>query len=82
MVINYYVTPAGNSPVEKYIDRLPKLDQAKFAEVFEGIEKFGLEFFSAEIKPLKGKIWEIARKKVVKALPLFWYCIKQATEII
>ncbi len=42
MKINFYETASGRSPIEDFIEDLPKADQARFADVFDGIEKYGL----------------------------------------
>lgn len=59
MKINFYLTSSGRSPVEKYIEGLPKEDQAKFVDVIKGIREYGLEFEPVVFKHLKGKLWEI-----------------------
>jgi phage-related protein len=45
--------------VDDFIRGLTEADQAKFYEVWEGIEANGLEFEGVEFKHLKGKLWEI-----------------------
>ncbi|MBC7753069.1 MAG: type II toxin-antitoxin system RelE/ParE family toxin [Moraxellaceae bacterium] len=59
MEIKFYQTVSGRSPIEDFIIDLPKLDQARFADVFEGIEKYGLDCPRVQFKPLRGKLWEI-----------------------
>ncbi len=62
MKISFYETPSGNSPVEKFIESLPKEDQARFAEVYDGISEHGFDCPRVIFKPLKGKLWEIKFK--------------------
>jgi phage-related protein len=57
--ITFYLTSSGRSPVEKYIESLPKEDQGKFADVIKGVQKYGFEFEPVEFKHLRGKLWEI-----------------------
>lgn len=59
MVIHFYETASGRSPVEDFISDLPKTDQARFAEVIVGIEAHGLEYSRVQFKPMHGKLWEI-----------------------
>lgn len=59
MKIFFYKTPAGNSPIEKFIDGLSLDDQARFLEVIDEIEKHGLSASRLIFKPLEGKLWEI-----------------------
>ena len=59
MKIELYQSKRGSSPIEDFISDLPKGDQARFADVFEGIEKYGLDCPRVQFKPLSGKLWEI-----------------------
>ena len=59
MQVNFYQLPSGRSPVEEFIESLPKKDQGRFAEVIIGIEQFGLAHSRVQFKPLRGKLWEI-----------------------
>jgi len=59
MLIHFYETPSGRSPVEDFIQALQKQDQARFAEVIDGIEKYGLSYARVQFKPLRGKLWEV-----------------------
>src|SRR5258708_3843129 len=59
MRVNFYELTSGRSPVEEFIESLPKADQARFAEVIVGIEQFGLAYSRVQFKPLRGKLWEI-----------------------
>jgi len=57
--ISFYETASGRSPIEDYIENLPKADQARFADVFDGIEKFGLSCPRVQFRQLRGKLWEV-----------------------
>lgn len=59
MKVNFYESATGRSPVEDFIKRLPKVDQARFAEVFDGIEKYGLGCPRVQFRQLSGKLWEV-----------------------
>lgn len=59
MKVSFYETPSGRSPIEDFIESLPKADQARFADVFDGIEKFGLGCPRVQFRQLRGKLWEI-----------------------
>ncbi|MCC7443075.1 MAG: type II toxin-antitoxin system RelE/ParE family toxin [Bdellovibrionales bacterium] len=59
MKVNFYELPSGRSPIEEFIESLPKGDQARFAEVLVGLEQFGLAYSRVQFKPLRGKLWEI-----------------------
>jgi phage-related protein len=59
MHVFFYRSASGKSPVKKYINGLPRHDQAKFSDVFDGISVYGLEFDSLDFMHLRGKLWEI-----------------------
>ena len=59
MNVSFYETAFGRSPIEDFIRRLPKADQARFAEVIVGIEELGLAYSRVTFKRLRGKLWEI-----------------------
>lgn len=59
MKVDVYKTTSGRSPVEDFIKSLSTDDQARFADVYDGIKKYGLECPRVEFKPLSGKLWEI-----------------------
>lgn len=59
MKISFYTTNSGRSPVEDFIRSLPKSDQARFLDVYEGIEEFGLNCPRVQFRQLSGKLWEI-----------------------
>jgi len=59
MKIDLYQVKRGTSPIEDFISNLSKADQARFADVFDGIEKYGLDCPRVQFKPLRGKLWEV-----------------------
>ena len=59
MKIVLYETSSGRSPIEDFISDLPRADQARFADVFEGIEKYGLGCPRVQFRQLLGKLWEV-----------------------
>jgi phage-related protein len=59
MEVKFYQTTSGRSPIEDFILDLPRSDQARFADVFEGIERHGLDCPRVQLKQLRGKLWEI-----------------------
>jgi phage-related protein len=59
MVVAFYETSSGRSPVEDFISDLDKADRARFADVFEGIEKHGFDCPRVQFRQLRNKLWEI-----------------------
>ena len=59
MRVAFYTSSAGRSPVEDFIRSLSKGDQARFRDVFDGIQNFGLDCPRAQFRQLRGKLWEV-----------------------
>lgn len=59
MRVAFYTSPSGRSPVEDFIDSLSKTDQARFRDVFDGIQSSGLDCPRVQFRQLRGKLWEI-----------------------
>ena len=62
MRISFYQTASGRSPIEDFIISLSKSDQARFAEVYRGILKYGFECPRVIFKVIDRKLWEIKFK--------------------
>ena len=45
--------------MEKFIQSLPKTDQARFAEVYQGILQHGFDCPRVVFKVIEGKLWEV-----------------------
>ncbi len=59
MKVIFYKNPSGRSPVQDFIEGLPKSEYADFYEVRRGVEKWGLAFSEVEFRQLQGKLWKI-----------------------
>jgi len=59
MKVDFYYTQSGRSPVQEFIKTLSMDDKARFTDVYEGVEKYGLEYQRATFRHLSGKLWEI-----------------------
>ena len=77
MKIYFYETGAGNSPLKKFIDKLPEKDQARFNEVFNEIEVHGLNASRLIFKPIEGKLWEIKFKSESKGYRILYVLVEQ-----
>jgi phage-related protein len=77
MKIYLYETASGNSPVKKFIDKLSKRDQARFLEVFEEVEEYGLNAIRAIFKPIEGKLWEIKFKSETKGYRILYVLLEK-----
>ena len=62
MQIYFYKTNTGNSPIKRFIDKLPGSDQARFLEAIDEIETHGFNAGRIVFKPIDGKLWEIKFK--------------------
>ena len=59
MRVAFYTSPSGRSPVGDLIESLSKADQARFRDVFDGIQSSGLDCPRVQFRQLRGKLWEI-----------------------
>ncbi len=77
MRLYFYETHAGNSPIKRFIDGLPKEDQARFLEVVNEIEKQGLNATRVVFKPIEGKLWEIKFRSVRAGYRVFYILLEK-----
>jgi len=54
-----YRVASGRSPVEEWIGKLSAADRARFAEVADGIERYGFGCPRVTFRQLERKLWEI-----------------------
>lgn len=58
--IYFYISPSGDNPVSKFIDRLEIKTQRKISRIFAHMREFGLGNHIQNIKKLSGtNLWEI-----------------------
>lgn len=81
MIVYFYKTAAGRSPIEAYIDRLPDRDKARFMEVVEELEQNGLQAARLVLKPIDGKLWEIKFRSYSGSFRVFYIMISKETMI-
>lgn len=77
MRIYFYETSGGNSPIKRFIDGLPKGDQARFLEVIDEIEANGLNATRVLFKPIEGKLWEIKFRSVHSGYRIFYILLEK-----
>lgn len=77
MRLYFYETQAGNSPVKRFIDGLPKEDQARFLEVIDEIEANGLNATRVIFKPIEGKLWEIKFRSIHSGYRVFYILLER-----
>lgn len=81
MRIYFYETGTGNSPIRRFIDGLPKEDQARFLEVIDEIEEKGLDATRVQLKPIEGKLWEIKFRSVRAGYRVFYILMERERMI-
>ncbi len=59
MKLRFFETSRGQSPVQDYIDSLPKREAAKIGAVLGDIGEHGLLKSLATLRQIRGKLWEI-----------------------
>ncbi|MFQ5949269.1 MAG: type II toxin-antitoxin system RelE/ParE family toxin [Nitrospiria bacterium] len=71
------MTAGGRSPVESYIDRLPKSTKAEILAAFRMIEKYGLTA-PVSMRQNRGKLWELRLTQT----RLFYFCLDSDLMIL
>ena len=77
MKVYFYETPSGNCPIKRFIDKLPEIDQARFLEVLDEIERCGLEAGRVIFKPIDGKLWEIKFRARTKGYRILYVLLRK-----
>ena len=77
MRVYFYETQAGNSPIKRFIDGLPKQDQARFLEVIDEIEKNGWDATRIIFKPIEGKLWEVKFRSLQSGYRVFYILLEK-----
>ncbi len=75
--IYFFEMQSGKSPIKKFIDGLPKPDQARFLEVIKEIEAHGLNSSRVAFKPMEGKLWEIKFNSSSSGYRIFYVLIEK-----
>ena len=59
--IQFYTTPAGDSPVVEFLERLPKNERSKAYHHLKLLESLGTQIGMPQARPLKGHkpLWEL-----------------------
>ena len=75
--IYFYETANGNSPIKKFIKKLPTGDKARFIEVIKLIEEYGFKSCGVIFKHIEGKLWEIKFKSLNSGFRIFYTMIEK-----
>lgn len=57
--VRFYVSPAGESPVERYLESLESRERARVTDVLDRVRTEGLRAFGVVSRQIEGKLWEI-----------------------
>jgi len=82
MRVHFYGKASGRSPVEEFISKLPKADQARLLEAILSIEEFGLSCPRVQFKPIRGKLWEIKIKAPGGGYRFFYVLVESDLMVI
>lgn len=77
MRIYFFENQNKKSPIKKFIDRLPLADQARFFEVIDEIEKYGLSGSRIIFKPIEGKLWEVKFNSATSSYRVLYVMIEK-----
>jgi len=81
MRLYFYETGTGTSPIKRFIDALPKEDQARFLEVIDEIEINGFNATRVIFKPIEGKLWEIKFRSVRTGYRVFYILLEKGLMV-
>jgi len=59
MVIEFYLTASGRSPVAGYVRALPVDERAEIDAVLEDLQTYGLKAPLVSMRQIEGKLWEL-----------------------
>lgn len=57
--IVFYIDHRGKCPPLEFINKLPKMEQAKIRNALRLLQEFGPNLNSPHVKQIKGKLWEL-----------------------
>jgi phage-related protein len=77
MKIYFYKSGSGKSPIQRFIDKLPKEDQARFLEVIDEVETYGFSAARVIFKPIEGKLWEIKFRSTKSGYRIFYVLLEK-----
>lgn len=63
MIVRFYTTPSGASPVEKYLDKLGGVEAEKVLAAILDIATNGLQGTTVSLRQIDGKLWEMRVSK-------------------
>ena len=82
MLVSFFQLPSGRSPVEEFIQSLPKRDMARCLEVVVGLEDYGFACQRVRFKPLRGKLWEVKFQSSGGGYRFLYVLMKQEEMVI
>ena len=59
MVVRFYRTASGASPVERYLFGLESRERALVFEAIDAVERYGLDSSHVTMRQLDGRLWEL-----------------------
>jgi len=61
--INYWRSPSGKAPVERYIDDIDnKEERAEILSALKGVREYGKDAVGVEFRQIEGKLWGLKIK--------------------
>ena len=80
MLIKFYLSSSGRSPVADFIKTLDKPDRAKILGCLESVEELGLNSPRVQFRQLEAKLWEIKITTQGGGYRIFYVCLR--TDIL
>ena len=82
MIINFFVSQTGRSPVQEFIKSLNKQDKAKVLGCLQSIQELGLDCPRVEFRQIEGKLWEIKVRTQAGGYRFFYITIKKEVMVL
>ena len=77
----YYQTERGDSPIEEFLNTLPRKARAKCLAYIDMLEEFGLSLPRAFIAKIREELWEL-RPEWAGTEYRFLYCMQAGRKVI
>jgi phage-related protein len=81
-IINYWRSPSGKAPVEKYIDDIDNREErSEILSTLKGVQEYGSDAIGVEFRQIEGKLWELKIRTHGNQHRIF-YVVLKGNELI
>ena len=80
--IKYYLSEAGRSPVEEFIDSLDAAAKARVARTLDLLEEFGIELGMPYARHLEKHLWELRVRHGRSRYRIIYFLVTRQTFVL